>query len=213
MMAVPITEAAGRAHRNPFRVRWEVSVYKADGTLKEQKSGENSLVAGFAFIVWSLLVYQDAGFTEHDITNTLRSAYSMFPGGSGVYTGVLVGDSTSTPDYFDHGIQVGTNNTAVTADDYKLNTIVAHGFAAGQLLRMPCFCNAVITDATTSSFTIDRVFLNHSAGTITIKELGIYGRTSLYTWCLARDIIGDPGVDIDDGEYMHVRYTISVTEA
>jgi hypothetical protein len=55
--------------------------------------------------------------------------------------------------------------------------------------------------------------LNHSGGTITVKELGIYsldGGASA-TICLCRDIIADPGVDIDDGEYMYVKYTISVT--
>lgn len=211
-MAIPVAEATRKSRKNPFRVRWEVEVYRADGTLKMAKNGENSLIAGFAFMVWGLLTYQDAGYTEHDITNTLHVAYPMFPSTANQYSGVFVGASGSPPGAYDHGIQVGTNNTAVTADDYKLNTIVANGTGGGQLQQMPCFCNPVVTDATTSAMSIDRVFLNHSGGTITIKELGIYGRGS-YTFCLARDIIADPGVDIDDGEYMHVRYAISVTEA
>jgi hypothetical protein len=213
LMAVPVTEATRKTRKNPFRVRWEAKVYRADGTLKEERSGENSLVAGFAFVVWSLLVFRDSGYTEHDITNTLRSAYTMypayFPGYNGCMVGVHVGTLVSSNTC---GIVVGTDNTAVTADDYALNTIVPDS-GANSLVHMQCLCHDVVTDATTSTMAIDRVFLNHSGGTLTIKELGIYGKTNYYSWCLARDIIADPGVDVDDGEYIHVRYEISVTEA
>lgn len=204
-MATPITEETKRTHKNPFRVIWEARVHKPDGTLVETKSGENSLVAGFAFLIWSLCVYQDGTYTEHDINNALGSAYSLFPNTGPGYNGCIVGNysiQTNT-----NGIQVGTNNTAVTADDYKLNTINT------TLILMPCVVDAVVTGAATSSMTIHRLFLNHTGGTITVKELGIYGSTSGRNWCLARDIIADPGVDVVDGNYMHVIYTISVTEA
>jgi hypothetical protein len=183
---------------------WKAQVYRADGTLKSEKSGENSLVAAFAFLIWSACVYVDGTYSEHTILNTLTTAYQMYPSTGPGVNGCIVGSNTSTNA---NGIQVGTNNTAVTIDDYKLNTINI------TLIPTPCFCDAVVTDATTSTLRVHRVFSNHTGGTITIKELGIYGYANGNSWCLARDIIADPGVDIDDGEYMHVVYSISVTEA
>jgi hypothetical protein len=212
-MATLITEEnRNKPHKQPMRVTWETKVFRKDGTLKERKSGENSLVAGFAFFVYIFLNTTPAD-TEHDITNTLRVGYQLYPLAA-VANGLLVGNNYTAGNTTTFGIVVGTNNTAVTADDYKLNTIVAAGVAASQLYHYSCTCNDVVTDATTANMRIDRVFANNSGGTITIKELGIYGYNGApYTFCLCRDIIADPGTDIDNGEYMQVQYTITVTEA
>ncbi len=212
-MATLITdENRGKPPHIPMRVKWETEVYDKDGKLTDRKSGENSLVAGFAFKIWSFMVANDAAFTEHDITNTIRVGYSAYPGGAAT-CGLIVGN-VLTANATGFGIVVGTNNTAVTADDYKLNTITAHGTGANQLYYYSCYCNDIVTDATTANMRIDRVMSNTSGGLITIKELGIYGLDAgPYSWCLCRDIIGDPGTDIANGSYMLVKYTITVTEA
>jgi hypothetical protein len=207
---IPVTEETKKTHKPTIRVQWNTKVCTPDGKVVEEKSGENSLVAGFAACLAGMLSYADGAITEHDITNTLRSCYQFWgytssSGAGGIPTNAAYNILTS-------GIVVGTNNTAVTSDDYKLNTITAAGSAANQLLYMPGVNNAVVTSAPVSSFTLDRLMINHSGGTITIKELGIYAPIAgPNTMCLCRDIIADPGTDIIDGNYMFVRYTISVT--
>jgi hypothetical protein len=205
---IPVNEETKKTHKSCFQVKYNLKVCKPDGTVIDEKSGENSLVAAFAAHLASLLTATDGTIQEHDITNTLRTTYqlywtnNMFAGFPvcGVYGVTTV------------GIVVGTNNTAVTADDYKLNTITAQGSGANQLMYLEGANSAVVTSAPTSSFTVDRVMLNHSGGTITIKELGMYTQDNVGgTWCLCRDIIADPGTDIPDAHYMFVKYTITIT--
>lgn len=208
---IPVNAETKRAHKPCLQVAWNVRVYDKENKLKEEKSGQNSLLVAFATKMAGFLY--DTASTYKDITNTDRSAYQMSPdGGSGnAVTGIPCagyGYGLTTT-----GIVLGTNNTAVTADDYKLNTIIANGTGGSQLLYLAGGSTGVVTSAPVSSFVIDRIMLNHSGGTITIKELGIYCREGGGggTLCLCRDIIADPGVDIDDGEYMYVKYTLSVT--
>jgi hypothetical protein len=204
---IPVNEETKKTRKPCLQVSWNVQVYDKNDKLVEEKSGQNSLLVAFATKMAGFLY--DTTSTYKDITNTNRNAYQMYPGNQPNGMPCAGGGFGLTT----LGIVLGTNNTAVTADDYKLNTIVAQGSGAGQLLYQAGGSTGVVTAAPLSSFIIDRVMLNHSAGTITIKELGIYsieGGASA-TICLCRDIIADPGVDIDDGEYMYVRYTISVT--
>jgi len=204
---IPVNEETKKTRKPCLQVAWNVQVYDKDDKLIKEKSGQNSLLVAFATKMAGL--FYDTTSTYKDITNTNRNAIQMSPQGqpNGIpCAGYGYGLTTL-------GIVLGTNNTAVTADDYKLNTIVANGTGGGQLLYLAGASIGVTTAAPVSSFVIDRIMINHSAGTITIKELGIYCLEggAAATICLCRDIIADPGVDIDDGEYMYVRYTISVT--
>jgi hypothetical protein len=204
-MMIPVNEETKKTHRPCLQVAWNVQVFDKDNKLTEEKSGQNSLLVAFATKIAGFL--SDVTSTYKDITNTNRSAVQMvafMPDGMPC-AGAGYGLTTL-------GIVLGTNNTAVTADDYKLNTIIANGTGGSQLIYLAGGSTGVVTAAPVSSFIIDRVMLNHSAGTITVKELGIYSIEGAgATICLCRDIIADPGVDIDDGEYMYVRYTLSVT--
>ena len=107
------------------------------------------------------------------------------------------------------GIQVGTGNTAVTLTDYKLQTAVLHGTAAGKMLKHGTYTRNYVTGATTSSFDLECMFLNSSGGSITIKEVGVYGYSSTYYFCVIRDVLAST-VQVDDNEYLLVTYTIQV---
>lgn len=207
---IPVNEETKKTHKPCLQVAWNVQVYDRDNKLVEEKSGQNSLLVAFATKLAGLLY--DTASTYKDITNTSQAAFYTYPDGSSGY--VVTGMPCSGGGFglTTTGIVLGTNNTAVTADDYKLNTIIANGTGGSQLLYLAGGGTGVVTAAPVSSFVIDRVILNHSGGTITIKELGIYSIAPAgITFCLCRDIIADPGADIDDGEYMYVKYTISVT--
>ena len=215
-MAILITEEnKDRPPKQPLRVTWAIEVLDKDmKTVIERKSGENSLVAGFAFMIFNAVSFADAT-TEHDTAGNLSVGYQWFPNSMSAVSCFPTTSGYNHGGWTPYGIVLGTNNTGVTADDYKLNTLIAAGSAASQLNYWPQTNNAVVTDATTSSFRQDRVFQNATAGTITVKELGFYSlyRTNAFAFCLCRDIIADPGTDILAGQYMFVHYTITITEA
>jgi len=71
------------------------------------------------------------------------------------------------------GLLVGTVDTAPTIDDYYLGTLIAHGTGAGQLQYSAVSFGAPTCDGNTAEFSITRSFANGSAGTVTVKEVGL----------------------------------------
>lgn len=73
------------------------------------------------------------------------------------------------------GIVVGSDNTAVTIDDYALGTKIEHGTGAGQLEYS---ANEMSTNFTVSGsnayFEFRRTFTNNSGNDVTIHEIGLY---------------------------------------
>ena len=105
------------------------------------------------------------------------------------------------------GIVVGTGSTAWTFEDYKLDTLIAHGNSADQLsytatdTRTDAFVGDVVTTTAT------RTFNNNSGGAIEINEVGLYtgiGGTSM----LNRDVLVSP-VSVPDAGQLVVTYQIS----
>jgi len=87
------------------------------------------------------------------------------------------------------GIVVGSGTTAVTPTDTKLETKIAHGKSAGQLL-----------------------YLGNALYPITINEVGIYalGSQYYYGFCICRDVLTS-AVTVANGELLKVRYRIKVS--
>ena len=113
----------------------------------------------------------------------------------------------------DVGIQVGTGDTAVAVTDYALKSRIVHGTGSGELTHLGCYVrnDTLNTGTDTATFDIEKMFLNESGGTITVKETGVYySYTGSYTFCSVRDVIS-PTVSVLDGEYLKVTYTVSVT--
>ena len=79
------------------------------------------------------------------------------------------------------GLLVGTGIVAPTIDDYYLGTLIAHGTGAGQLQYSAVSFGAPTCDGATSEFSITRSFANGSAGTVTVKEVGLVGYGYDYT--------------------------------
>lgn len=90
------------------------------------------------------------------------------------------------------GTVVGTGNTAVTPQDYKLQTKIANGIGAGQLSYMQQGCvSGVNILGAVSSLILNRIYVNGSGGDITVNEVGIYTWmiTNTKATCIYRDIV------------------------
>ena len=118
------------------------------------------------------------------------------------------------------GIQVGTGTNAVTPTDTTLQTRIAHGRGTGQLEYGGCELVGIAFSDPNGEFTLRRYFTNHSGGSITVNEVGIYAigtkyatsYTTLGAWSflIARDIVS-PGVAVANTELLRVTYVPQIT--
>ena len=117
------------------------------------------------------------------------------------------------------GIVVGTSATAVAVADDNLVAIIANGSSAGQFVYYGCYGLNYATGASSASFDIERIFRNSSGGNITVAEIGIYATATnqsspidsqVYGFCILRDVLGAT-VTVNNGEYLKVKYTITVS--
>jgi len=107
------------------------------------------------------------------------------------------------------GSVVGTGNAAVTINDYKLATAIAHGSGAGQLLYSACTVAIPSFTDTTGTLIVSRLFTNSSGGTITVEEIGIYCKDSVpYYYLIARDL---STIVVTDGTILTLNYIIQTT--
>lgn len=111
------------------------------------------------------------------------------------------------------GTVIGTGTNAVTIADTKLQTQIASGVSANQLIYgIQQYSAGPYTSGSSRYFLIGRTFTNISGGNITVQEMGIYvyHATGPYYYCIARDLTG--GVTINDGKvgYFQYKWTISV---
>lgn len=112
------------------------------------------------------------------------------------------------------GIVVGSNNTAVTPTDNALNTKIAHGEAATQLLYGGCETYGLAFADPNGEFKIRRYFTNVSGGDVTVREVGIYSpglvaNDTAYAFAIARDVTAD--TVIATTEILEVEYTVQIT--
>ncbi len=163
------------------------------------------------------------------LTRDIKSSFRM--SSCGGYSGMLLnihngqwnGDpmyAAAVPyvDASNIGIVVGSGNTAVATDDYKLETKINHGVAAGELEHGGSEVQGITFSDPNGSFYVRRYFTNESGGNVTIEEVGIYspiirsGYSSSGAWAslVARDIVA-PAVVVADTEILEVTYTIQIT--
>jgi len=109
------------------------------------------------------------------------------------------------------GIVIGDGNTAVQADDWKLDNQIFNGSGIGQLLygnvTSPISPHIV---GNTSSFVLRRTFNNSFGATVTIKEIGLYAaRGTGNSVCFYRDVITP--LNVLDTQTLEVELTWSIT--
>jgi len=165
----------------------------------------HSFTKQFSQLLYNVRIFGLSRFTPTpvlDITNTSRSVFTHMrnafrtDAGTGVVT---------------QGIVVGTGTTAESIDDVVLATPIAHGTGSGQLQYGTMTFGAPATDATTTTMRFTRVFTNGSAGVVTVKEIGLYGRdtTASISYLLIRDLTSDQNIGV--GQQLTVNYDLVTT--
>jgi len=181
-----------------LRMRLDVVVRNARGkvTFRGHKT-----VRSYVLAMDDLLYVQMANQTQviPDIGNTPRS---ISADAQALRCTAGVGVTTS-------GTRLGTGTNAVAITDYALQTAIAQGSGAGQLMHSNESYTAPVTVGSSRQFTLARVFTNKSGGNITVHEVGLYGLGGPgNSFCLERTLYD---FTINNGSSATVTYTIGVT--
>ena len=164
-------------------------------------------------------------YTNYAEGTSVDFALSSFNGGTAnQYTKGILGSNSGTYNAYSKlhgevgdtlkGIVFGTGITPVTALDYKLITLIAHGTAAGQLsYQQQGASQAPINVDLTTTFILQRIAVNNSGDSITINEIGIY--SSQPAWgnnpiCLFREIVSG-GLAVLATQTLTAQITFQVT--
>lgn len=150
-----------------------------------------------------------------DVTNTVRQLYSNLTTQGTNYANGMAPCLNAPTTITTYGILAGTGVTAPATLDYTMQTLIAHGIAAGNLLyQATAVGGAGVVGANTDTI-IARVLVNGSGGTVTIKEVGMavalnaYGdTTTAHYFLVAHDAVNQA---IANGEVAIVSYDFRTT--
>ncbi|MBA7696832.1 hypothetical protein ES703_105484 [subsurface metagenome] len=110
-----------------------------------------------------------------------------------------------------YGIRIGTGTTPVVLADYAVETPIAEGTGAGQMNHQASTVATAVVSPPNCSFLAQRVIINNSGSTITVRGGGIYARMSVsYYGCLTRDVFATPQ-DVPHEGSITIDWTIQVT--
>jgi len=144
-------------------------------------------------------------------SNVARSAGSYYSGGTNYNWANASMPAAGTSTW---GIQIGSNDTAVVITDYHLNTQIAHGSGAGQML----YGAQTITTGGVSPnkyAKIMRTFTNNTANPIDVKECGLVA----YPYCsgigpdyimITRDVIS-PTISVAAADTLPIEIYLQTT--
>ncbi len=172
----------------------EIEIIQANGTTRYKKKQEvNSWVKQAA--------QQFEAATKHANINIKTT------------TGGSTGHNPSTDATFraqlgsTGGIQVGTGATAVTADDFQIETLIANGSGSGQMVyALAVAYEGILGTPTGYTVLYERTFTNSSGASITINEVALYTVSAGAVQLMAvRDVLV-VGVVVLDSESVVVRY-------
>ncbi len=114
------------------------------------------------------------------------------------------GDST-------YGLVVGSGTDPVTVNDYKLQTQILHGLAAGLLDHKVVTFTTTTVLGSSAVFKISRAFVNSSGAQITVRELGLYEKgNSSWIFCSVRDLTPSPVV-VDNTKTLTAEFTFTIS--
>jgi len=203
-----------------------VALFNREGKLlREVRQPSRSFTKQFIGFLYSFHACID--FSMPDISNTARIVDNLY----NQYTlqlaakggGVAEPFSGGTPSYGyaasllsdSIGIQVGSNATAPTPTDYAMNTRIAHGQAAGQLVYAGCEVEPPVISAPNATMLIRRYFTNKSGGSVIVREVGLYtvgltGATTGFAFLICRDALATD-ITVLNNELLRVEYTMQVT--
>lgn len=219
-----------------MNVYYQLSHYSRYHLLQHKYGLEQSRSFVKAFLQMLYCMMSGLSQSVVDIDNTSRtiaastraaSLNMLHPGLSSLCDSHDLSEAASTSQFVgiladDCGIVIGTSSTAVAVADDNLVIPIARGSSAGQMIHYGCWSLNYTTGASSASFDVERIFRNDSGGSIVVAEIGIYvvgstvgnGATVTYSnvfgFCILRDVIS-PTVTVLNGEYLKVKYTITVS--
>jgi len=115
-----------------------------------------------------------------------------------------------------YGIRVGSDETAVTRDDFKLYAPYEEGSGLGKMKHGAVTVEAVNGTPPDSQYRIIRTFTNEHTETQTVKEIGLIiyhidaENSGNYYFLIARDVLVSPQ-DVPSMATLTVRYIPKVT--
>ncbi len=204
---------------------------------KEGQKKEKELAKPLQTLIRTVVTKPDGTVMYDSGTHPSRSFVIQFlefvygiSGGAGNYLQVTATNNTEqyiymynqeTAEHFfadapvnvsNHGIVVGTGDTAVDNTDYKLETQLGEGVGAGQITHGAMVFVATVEVGANIDFVLKRSFVNNTGSTITVKEAGVYVRNLMVPTqhCIIRDVLGVP-IDVPDKCALTVYYTIRTT--
>jgi len=199
---------------------YELEVRDKNGNLISKRTGRSkSLVRNFALMLRGLMAGNLGGVISGSTWNS-KVTVTATDGSTFNYPSM-----TSSPDDMnadsameasalertdEYGVVVGTGSTAVTRDDYKLESQIPDGFADGQMVHGKTTVEDVDGDPPSSVFRIIRTFTNEGSTTITIYEIGLIVKAQDHYVLIARDVLDTPQ-DVPAGATLTVRYIFKVT--
>ncbi|MBA7620220.1 hypothetical protein ES703_27565 [subsurface metagenome] len=183
----------------------EYIIKDKDGKILKRKIRQSeSFVKAFLqllYVVMGQVPYQDP-YTMIGIGG--GAGVDVCEGSYNFTAGALTGDDT-------YGILVGTDNTAVTVDNEKLNTKCADGTGTDEFQYGPMGIDPPAAGASLSQFTMTRDFVNGSGADITVYELGVYVKSGKASpnqlFCTIRDVEAG-GIVVTAGLTLTVNYRI-----
>lgn len=184
------------------RLYVDLVVKDREGNVVEQRSfPSRSFLRQFIDILYAHMTANRLGYNVRKTDNTLQSVIKH---DTDRPLNVLAGSGVTT-----FGLVVGTGTTAPAIDDYRLEALIAHGSAGGQLLYSAHVHAAPTDDGTVSRFQITRDFSNNSGATITVTELGVFSENvwGAGAFAVIRDVT-DPGIDIAHGQTLTINYRV-----
>jgi len=182
---------------------YKVIVRDRDGKVLSHENRRSRSMLGN----WYRILYAHMAVTSTSLVRT-----------DGIDRGVInFGDNwkfVAAADEDDIGIVIGTGSTAVSIDDYKLDSQIMQGTGSGQMRHLASTPGWPSVAGSNCDFLTSRTFLNNSGGLITVRESGIYCRvkgTTYYGYaCIVRDVLATPQ-DVPDGGSITIDYTLRIT--
>jgi hypothetical protein len=184
-----------------------------DSGLKRSCSWTKNLPAILAVNLDTQPGSTEEAYHGNNIANTSGSNYVNQATGYSASYGPLYMRTYAEATESNAGIQIGTDNTAVTASDYNLGAMIAHGSGAGEALYGATIIGPVNESGTYPEMVIWRSFENESGGALAVEEIGlvvrhVYSGSSSNYFMIARDLLS---FSISDGDLATVEYFLRLT--
>ena len=199
---------------DPMNKRYEPTEIMKFGELVHRKEGDAFVQNFLYYLVLNKLGYYSAA---NNFTISMTDIGTIgVPGGTSrsvpnmQYSFRMAYDLGSSQNW---GTVVGTGNAAVTIADIKLQTQIANGSGANQLVHgVQQYSAGPYTSGSSRYIILGRSFTNISGGNITVNEMGIYAYYASGPWyfCFARDLVAG-GVTINDGKVGYFQYKWQIT--